>query len=746
MSMPPIAVTAGAWIWDKYGETVVEKATGAIKDRWNKFKWRGAAEDYRAKIKKLYGTMQIMGMAKPVPLDDIFTDVYMLDKPTAFGRFDIARLKQMSALDPLEPPHTKRINGLRLVGDKGNLFILGKPGAGKTTFLKYIAIKAAEQTIDKVPVFVSLKEWADSGSELLSFIAERFDICGFPAAEPFVEELLKSGTALVLFDGLDEVNQESGQRDEQTRAMNNFVEKYDLTQCLITCRIAASDYSFQPYTYVEIADFTEKQIQTFVGNWFRKEGERDEEICKKFLTEFNKEDNKGLRDLARTPLLLTLLCLAFNETLTFPQRRVEIYEEAVDALLKKWDASRRIRRDEVYRKLSLGHKENMLTRIAAETFEKNDYFIPQSELEKRILDYVRNVPPHDTNETADGEAILKAIEAQHGVFVERAREVYSFSHLTFQEYFTAKYIVANASKGTLKNLIREHCAELRWREVFLLTTSLLPDAGLFMTAFRRNIDGFVEDDEKLLKLLDWAANKRNSIETAPWLVGPSYLLVELYYRSRGSVLPSALARALDLDRDLDLNLNLAHDYAHALDHGLELDLALARALALAIALTRDLYASSPLSPDLYNQRLRSILHSFTSDLSLARDMALDLGLDRFAAELDTLLRLKDEVYSVQLQFGATTQSTRERIMFDVEAAAKWQKLATTLQALVVNNRGIGHEWHLTEAQQEGLSNYLNATHLLQDCLELAFMPPDEKQAILNSLYSPPARSGSEPNA
>ena len=191
----------------------------------------------------------------------------------------------------------------------------------------------------------------------------------------------------MLFDGLDEVNQESGQRDKQTRAMNNFVEKYDRAQCLITCRLAASDYSFQPFTYVEIADFTEAQIQTFVGNWFRNnEGEKDEETRDKFLAEFAREDNKGLRDLARTPLLLTLLCLAFNETLTFPQRRVEIYEEALDALLKKWDSSRRIKRDEVYRKLSLGHKENMLARIAAETFERNEYFIPQPELERLITE------------------------------------------------------------------------------------------------------------------------------------------------------------------------------------------------------------------------------------------------------------------------------------------------------------------------------------------------------------------------
>jgi hypothetical protein len=690
MPVPPLTIAAGAWLWEKYGKTVADKAAGAVKGGWEKFKWNAAAEKYRAKIKKLYGTMQIMGMAEPVPLEDIFTEAYMLDKPTAFGRFDIERLKQLSADPEAPPPNAKRVAGLTLVNKNKNLFILGKPGAGKTTFLKYIAVQAAEPkkpVIDKVPVFISLKQWADSGAELLDFITERFDICDFPDARPFVEELLKSGNAIVLFDGLDEVNQEDGQRDRQTRAMNNFIEKYDRTQCLITCRIAASDYSFDPFTYVEIADFTERQIKKFIANWFRREGEKDEETYKSFLTEFKKEDNKGLRDLARTPLLLTLLCLAFNETLTFPQRRVEIYQEALDALLKKWDSSRRIKRDEVYRKLSLGHKENMLARIAAETFEKNQYFIRQARLEKLITDYVKNVPPHDTDETTDGETILKAIEAQHGIFVERAHKIYSFSHLTFQEYFTAKYIVDNAVKGTLTGLVKEHCADERWREVFLLTTSLLPDASQFMKIFRLGVDDILEGDETLRELLTWADNKSALSQSNPVLMRPGYVYAALHH---GAIAPTRTQAYTLFSPAYDLDLYLLSVFSRA-------------------RYLNTFRVSEP-------TRALSYASGCAEDFAHAGTLARKLGLTNFTKELSAL--------SVPNYHATSTE---------------WQKFVDALLDLIGKHRNIGHEWNLTKTQRARLDAFLDATYLLENCLELAFMPPDEKKAMLDSLYLPPAQ-------
>jgi hypothetical protein len=737
MPLEPLAITAGAWAWDKYGKSLTDKVASAVRGRWDKFGWDDAAEKYREKIIKLYGMMQIMGMPEPVPLDDIFTDAYMLDRPTAFGRFDIEQLKQLSADPASSPPPAERINGLRLVVEKGNLFILGGPGAGKTTFLKYIAVKAAEQTIDKVPVFVSLKEWADSGSELLPFVLGRFDICDFPDARPFVEELLKSGSAIVLFDGLDEVNQESGQRDTQTRAMNNFIEKYDRTQCLITCRVAASDYSFQPFIYVEIAEFSDKQIETFVGNWFRKEKnkflwfgrkvEKDKETCDKFLSELKSDDNVGLRYLARTPLLLTLLCLAYDETRSFPHRRVEVYEEALDALLKKWDSSRRIQRGEMYRKLSRGNKENMLARIAAETFEANEYFIPQRRLEGLITDYLKSVPPHDENDPADGEAILKAIESQHGVFVERAREVYSFSHLTFQEYFTAKYIVATASKGTLTSLVREHCADGRWREVFLLTTSLLPEAGHFIKTFRRFVDEFLGGDEKFRSLLEWADERARLTQLDPWLVRSGYLWIGL--RQCGRTDHSDSFKGLRRPHDSADNLNLDFHLVGTFDAVRYLTRALTRILDDRLTLNFDLTREQ--------HDAHKVLQNITNNHRRVRTFINELGLSESAKELTefSLPTYAEELKIVELSDADTFPAPIEQATVE-----EWYEFGNKLLQLM-RHRDIAREYDLTGTQEEQFAKYLNATILLRDCLQLAYMPPDEKKAILDSLYLPPAHAG-----
>ena len=132
----------------------------------------------------------------------------------------------------------------------------------------------------------------------------------------------------------------------------------------------------------------------------------------------------------------------FEQSADFPlSNRSELYKEGLELLLKKWDVSKNIERSQIYKKLSVQQKENLLSQIALTTFSRGIYFFKQKELEQYIADYSRNIPGVSTDISAlqcDSEAVLKSIEAQHGLLVERARGIYSFSHLTFHEYSTAR--------------------------------------------------------------------------------------------------------------------------------------------------------------------------------------------------------------------------------------------------------------------------------------------------------------------
>jgi predicted NACHT family NTPase len=76
-----------------------------------------------------------------------------------------------------------------------------------------------------------------------------------------------------------------------------------------------------------------------------------------------------------------------------------------------------------------------------------------------------NAPQH-----LNGEAVLNAIAIQQGILVERAEDVFSFSHLTLQEYLTAQYI---DDHRLVEKLVTEHLTDQRWKEVFLLVAGVM---------------------------------------------------------------------------------------------------------------------------------------------------------------------------------------------------------------------------------------------------------------------------------
>src|SRR5919199_1442031 len=361
-----------------------------------------------AKIQDQCGTMQMLDISQPIGISDIYTDVNVLEEITSQLWREISDLLQgfNPESDDFDRPGLgrllqSRVPGLDAVSRYSKLMVLGKPGSGKTTFLQWVAIKCdlGEFQSDLVPIFIRLRNFAEdtkrnvSSFRLWNYINEEFVSCGI-ADKSVIKTILTQGKALILLDGLDEVSDEDGY--EVVRQIRRFAEKYFKNQFIITCRIAAQQYRFQGFTDVEVADFNKEQVEALAKKWFvavaRNNWEEGEATAKRFIEKLNQPVNQRIRELAVTPILLNLTCLVFKAKGEFPSKRSKLYEQGLDILLVRWDESRGIQRDEVYRNLSLERKIELLSQIAAITFDKSSYFFEQGKVERYIADYLRTLP------------------------------------------------------------------------------------------------------------------------------------------------------------------------------------------------------------------------------------------------------------------------------------------------------------------------------------------------------------------
>ena len=394
----------------------------------------------------------------------------------------------------------------------------------------------------------------------------------------------------------------------------------------------------------------------------------------------------------------------------------------------------------------------------------------KKELETFIDSYLQRLNLEQDDE-ANSERVLKEIEAQHGILVERAYQIYSFAHLTFQEYFTARYIVENRDEGTLQTLM-VHIDEDRWREVFLLVSSSLSKADVFFELFIAALRRMIHQQATIQDMLVWANGKTTYI-TADADKMTAYRSYFIYFalnlanvRSRAPARARDLARdlanvrTLDHARDLDHTLDHARDLAHTLDRYLVFARARDRAPARARDLARDLARAR----DLVFARAPDLAHA----LDLARVSALDLApaldLARVSAldparDLDKLKKIMSIIESVQkslpnLIMAAFEPSSPIEWRLDyclmqgayggVTVAAAYseqlglatlhRELKALLQlykdrkvdygefmerklALAQTHRGLKSDWQLSEADIECWNRYLKGTQLLLDCLE-----------------------------
>lgn len=390
----------------------------------------------------------------------------------------------------------------------GNLLILGEPGAGKSTLLDWLILvfcqeipqPALQSMGDLLPIYLPLRSCADDERPLAELMADAALLpLSLPAPDSFFPGRLQAGRCLVLLDGLDEVIDQVA-RDRVAEKIKRLVRAYPNNHYLVTCRTAGWEEGLLPgdFTRLLIRDFDAADTHRFVAGWYRAVRTQEvmarvglsEEGRRRALADAERradrdsqalidtlESNLGLSELARNPLILSLIALVHSRRRDLPQGRAKLYQECLDILLDVWD---REDKELDVKGLSPNAKETVLSQVAYDFHSRAVTESSSEQLEQLIAPLL---PALNCNLAA--AEVLRQIEERSGILVERALDRYVFAHRTLQEYLTAKVLAASPDRY---GEILTHLRDEPWREVILLYVGLIKDATPLVQAILRHPD------------------------------------------------------------------------------------------------------------------------------------------------------------------------------------------------------------------------------------------------------------------
>ena len=723
-----------------------------------------ASHEYNKNYRERHGQVKVfcVGMRKPISLDDVYVGVQFLDEHTA-SRYrspeEVEQEFRERSWWDFALTSDERQDGKQVANDEQYLMLLGGPGVGKSTFLRKVGLEAIEGKAGSfahecIPVFLELKRFTEKQIDIEILITQEFETCGYPHPSQLANAALRYGKLLILFDGLDEVP--TANVDNVIRKIGDFVDQYSQNRFIASCRTAVYKGGFTRFTEVEMADFDDSQIESYIKNWFdstphqyRYQLDKEMKTAEHCWMALNTIEHHATKELARNPLLLTLLCMVYDNSQNFPQNRADLYEKALSIFLEEWAAEKRIRREEsISQYLDIAAEKRMLSEIAAKNFEVDSLFFGESEILAQIREFGKGNA--NTPRTFNASKILETILVDQGLFVERVRGSYSFSHLTFQEYLTANYIVRDTL--SIRGLVKKHLHNEQWREVFLLTSGLMHEADDLLTAMQGEAAECIKTDrlkalfQWLERITDTTNNQHSRLVQRAFAIN-QYLVLNQLNRFHETVkyqtLPSQdldftqvhdtyfyqdlydpcgefydyVAFYLELYRDLGQNLDR--------DRHPDLHLHFHQVSCLSISLL------------FYNDFYRYIDTTFySSDFSKFREM--------FDRELSERIKIVKRITEAKIFKGVDLQRLVQR--FNVQR--EFVKTATEGNSVKPPAESIHDTWlsvlqitndmiAISDEELESCHRYLRAVELILECKEAAGrVSPEVWQKIEEKLLAP----------
>ena len=358
--------------------------------------------------------------------------------------------------------------------------VLGNPGAGKSTLATKLCHDIASRYEDcllggrrLVPFIVTLREYGAVKKErpcsISDHIAETIHIrLQLPDAPNLVEYMLLVGRMFIVFDGLDELL-DTHYRKEIRADVESFARRFPNVPILVTSREVG--YEQAPldgalFLVARLADFDVPRVRDYAQKWFALEENLSERERTEKADSFVRESN-AVADLRSNPLMLALMCNFYKGQNYIPRNRPDVYDKCARMLFDTWDRQRDIKADLPIEE----HIEPAMQFLARWIYEdeRRQGGVTESELVDQAAAFLsehRFDDPHKAAHAA--RAFIEFCRGRAWVFTdtgstEGGEPLYQFTHRTFLEYFTARYLVAtNPTAPDLARLLLPHVESSEW--------------------------------------------------------------------------------------------------------------------------------------------------------------------------------------------------------------------------------------------------------------------------------------------
>lgn len=360
------------------------------------------------------------------------------------------------------------------------MVILGHPGSGKTTLMKWIALQCvcSDNSIfsDFIPVFIALKDLGREpdktfkNKNIQDLTLEMLKKESLPTS--FFVDYYEENKIIFLLDGLDEVADESIRREVITWIDNQNIRKNAL---LVTSRFSglkeAKGLKFHDAIPVfSIQDFDIDDIESFLLNWYKnievsvigdgcnedikKAIEKGKSRYEDLMNIIKNNKYKTLRLLAVNPLLLTIIAIVHRTRAILPKERHKMYEECLKVMIELWNVANK----KLDVSFSVDNSISNISKIAV-------FLMKSNQRELKMIELIDLLPQKIENHSL--EYFLKEMVLKAGLLYESEGK-YGFLHLTFQEYLTAWYF----AQGETPHDILKYRDKDYWIETYKLFVNI----------------------------------------------------------------------------------------------------------------------------------------------------------------------------------------------------------------------------------------------------------------------------------